>query len=185
MFYNDYFYNQNTNYWEIKLGNQQFLSKYSANREKYVKDHFLIQNGKTIKLYNGQLFTITQSMTLLRKRAYNFIYHEDNFENVDFVTRLERIFQDRDKETQNNPKYGQYENDYIQFIEDQLRLFFKDDLDVLPTWESVLDKYKSNLPDVLPKIISFILEEHSVTWNHRVCKHFQEQFPKGLLGDNN
>lgn len=185
MFYNDFFYNQNTNYWEIKLSNQQFLSKYSANREKYVKDHFLIQNGKTIKLYNGQLFTITQSMTLLRKRAYNFIYHEDNFENVDFVTRLEKIFQDRDKETRTNSKYGQYENDYFQFIEDQLRLFFKDDQDTLPTWETVLDKYKSKLPDVFAKIISFILEEHSVTWNHRVCKHFQEQFPKELLGDSN
>lgn len=56
---------------------------------------------------------------------------------------------------------------------------------MLPTWETVLDKYKSKLPDVFPKIISFILEEHSVTWNHRVCKHFQGQFPKGLLGDNN
>lgn len=180
MFYNDFRYNESEKCWELALTNQEFLAKYSANRDKYIKDHFIIQNGKTITLYNGDSFTITPSMTLLRKRAYNFIYHKDTYGNVDFVTRLQKIFKGRDGETGDNPEYGKYENDYFRFIEEQLQLFFKDNQG-LPLWDTILEKYKKGLPEVFPSIISFILEEHSVSWNHSVCKHFQEQFPQELL----
>lgn len=180
MFYNDFHYNKYKKYWELALTNQEFLEKYSANRNKYIKDHFLIQNGKTITLYNGDSFNITQSMMLLRKRAYNFIYHKDTYGNVDFVTRLQKIFEGRDEKTGDNPEYGKYENDYFRFIEEQLQFYFKENQD-LPVWNTILEKYKAGLPEVFPAVISFILEEHSVSWNRNVCKHFQEQFPRELL----
>lgn len=180
MFYNDFHYSKNKKCWELALTNQAFLAKYCANRDRYVKDHFLIQNGKTITLYNGDSFTITQSMALLRKRAYNFIYHKDTYGNVDFVTRLQKIFEGCDGQTGDNPEYGKYENDYFRFVAEQLQLYFKDDQG-LPVWDTILEKYKEGLPEVFPSIISFILEEHSVSWNHNVCKHFQEQFPQELL----
>lgn len=180
MFYNDFHYSKNEKCWKLSLTNQKFLAKYCANRDRYVKDHFLIQNGKSIMLYNGDSFYITQSMALLRKRAYNFIYHKDTYGNVDFVTRLQKIFKGCDCQTGNNPEYGKYENDYFHFLKEQLQLYFKDDQG-LPAWNTILKKYKEGLPEVFPSIISFILEEHSVSWNHNVCKHFQEQFSQELL----
>lgn len=179
MFYNDFHYNKSKKQWELAIKNSEFLAKYSSNRDKYAKDHFLIQNGKTIQLYNGDIFTVTQSMTQLRNRAYNFIYHKDTFDNVDFITRLELIFKDQPANSSRNPAYGEYENDYFHFIKEQLQFYFKTK-DELPTWDTILQKYKEELPDVFPKIVSYILEEHCYSWNHHVCRHFQEQFPENL-----
>ena len=176
MFYNDFHFNKQKQQWDLSLTNQKFLAKYSANRDRYAKDHFLIQNGKTISLYNGTSFTITQSMSLLRKRAYNFIYHEDTFGNIDFVTRLDRIFKDRDPKTGRNPHYGAYENDYFRFIEAQLQLYFKTGQN-LPSWDTILEKYRECVPEKFPDIISTILEENSVSWSRIVCKHFYDQLP--------
>lgn len=181
MFYNDFYYNKSQKYWTISISNQEFLAKYSSNRAQYIKDHFLIQNGDTILLYDGKVFTITRSMKVLRKRAYNFIYHKDTFDNVDFVTRLDHIFKELDSETGNNPNYGKYENDYFDFIKGQLQIYFKGEDDLLPSWNDILNRYQAQLPEVFSEIVSYILEEHSISWNRCVCKHFQEQFPKKLI----
>ena len=159
MFYNDFQFNSEKVQWELSVSNQNFLAKYCSHREKYIKDHFLIQNGKTIALINGKLFPVDRSMGSLKKRAYNFIYHEDTFENLDFVTRLIKIFPNVDEELEDNPVYGKYENDYFRFIKEQMKLFFKEG-NTLPTWKESIEKYKSRLPDVFPQIISYILVEH-------------------------
>lgn len=71
------------------------MEEYDSNRKNFVKDHFLVQNGDAIILYNGSSFTITQRLKMLRKRAYNFIYHYDDFGNIDFITRLDNIFKNK------------------------------------------------------------------------------------------
>ena len=60
-----------------------------------------------------------------------------------------------------------------------MMIFFKDG-DRLPTWEEAVDIYKSKLPNIFPEIISFILETQSASWNSRVCKYFNKQFPDVL-----
>lgn len=176
MFYNDFRFNCSKKQWEISISNQEFLAKYSAHRKKYVKDHFLIQNGKTIRLINGEDFTITRSMMTLRKRAYNFIYHEDNFGNKDFMTRLELIFSGNNGLPQ---QYGKYEQAYFQFIKEQVQAFFKEN-NMLPTWERCLEKYRLDLPHVFPLLISHILVENSAIWNNQICKFFEHQFSDEL-----
>lgn len=178
MFYNDFHFKHTKGQWEISISNQDFLAKYSSHRKKYVKDHFLIQNGKTIRLANGEDFTITRSMMSLRERAYNFIYHQDNFENIDFLSRLELIFSNSENKI-SLQKYGEYEKAYFLFIKEQMQDFFKEK-DTLPPWQEVVEKYKSGLPDIFPQIISHILVRSGAEWNHRVCKHFEDQFPDEL-----
>lgn len=176
IFYNEFQFSSSKRQWELSVSNQDFLSKYSSHREKYIKDHFLIQNGKSIVLFDGRSFPINRNMSSLKKRAYNFIYHEDTFENHDFVTRLTRIFPNADEEMADSPAYGKYENDYFRFIKEEMKLFFKEG-NTLPTWKESIEKYKSRLPDVFPQIISHILVEHISTWNHQLCKYFESQFP--------
>ena len=182
MFYNDFHFNEEKRYWEIAITNQEFLAKYSSNREKYIKDHFLIQNGREIKLFNGKKFQITQGMTILRKRAYNFIYHKDNFDNIDFISRLNKIRTRRASGKQSNSEYGEYENDYFSFIEEQLRAYFEIDnkLSSAAAWNEVKKRYSKGLPDIFPKIVSYVLEEHIYSWNNFVCKKFENRFTAEL-----
>lgn len=181
MFYNDFHFNESRSRWEIAITNQEFLAQYSANREKYIKDHFLIQNGKEIKLFNGDIFQITQSMILLRKRAYNFIYHKDDFDNIDFISRLNKIKNIQADGQQGNSNYGKYEKDYFSFIEKQLAAYFEiDNKFSSATWEEVKNRYSKELPAIFPKIISYILEEHIYSWNNLVCKKFENQFSAKL-----
>lgn len=182
MFYNDFKFDQNNKYWKLNISNQEFLNKYSSNRKDYGKDHFLIQNSKFIQLYNNELFTITRKMISLRKRAYNFIYHKDTFGNVDFITRLDKIISERDETTQENPSYGKYENNYFKFIEKELQNYFDIDkkLSSHDSWSKILTEYNNQLPNIFPKIISYILEEHIISWNQSICKYFANQFPDSL-----
>ena len=184
MFYNDFHFNKNKSIWEIKIRNQDFLEKYSPNRRQYSKDHFLIQNGSTITLYgNDEQFLITPKLKNLRKRTYNFIYHKDTFGNLDFVSRLNHIYEHKPDKPNNNLNYGKYENDYFHFIENSLMSFFKinNTSTIDKAWESVLEEYSKNLSNNFPDIISYILEEQIFSWNQKVCKHFYSQFPQKLI----
>ncbi len=174
MFYNVFKFNKDTKQWEIKISNQEFLSNYQVNRNQYVKDHFLIQNGKTIKLFDGSVFEINLSMHGLKKRAYNFIYHKDTYGNVDFVTRLNKIYS---SETEENPlisRFGTYELDYFKFVSDQFRSFYMNG-NTKPTWDLAVEEYKKDAMRDFPKIISYILQERCTTWNRLVGSHIIEQ----------
>lgn len=178
MFYNDFVFNTGNGKWKIKLSNQDFLDKYDSNRKNYIKDHFIIQNGDTIDLYNSKTFAITQRLKILRKRAYNFIYHYDDFKNMDFISRIDEIFK-------NNPKgkYGQYELDYFGYIVRQLKYHFDID-NKLPedkAWERICEEYSKAVPNRFDPVVSFILETNIFSWNQHVCKYFLNQFPKAII----
>lgn len=191
MFYNDFNYNQTRNHWELSLVNQDFLSKYNANREKYIKDHFIIQNGDTVDLYNNSQYSITQRYKLLRKRAYNFIYHYDDYKNADFVTRLDLIKKKISKIQEDAKKknveaiipWGQYELEYFKFVEDKLKDYFEvsSELSEEESWKQVLQLYGSAVPKRFPAIVSYILEENIYSWNQLVCNSFSKQFPDELI----
>ncbi len=174
MFYNVFIFNKDTRQWEIKIGNQEFLGNYQVNRNQYVRDHFLIQNGKTIVLFDGSVFEINQSMHGLKKRAYNFIYHKDTYGNIDFVTRLNTIYGSVTEESPLTDMFGPYELDYFKFVSEQFRLYYMNG-NVIPTWEEAVEKYKKDTMRDFPKIISYILQERCTTWNRLVGSHIIEQ----------
>ncbi len=173
MFYNVFNFNKETKQWEIKLGNQEFLDKYQGNRHLYIKDHFLIQNGKTIKLVDGKSFEVTLSMTGLRKRAYNFVYQKDTYGNMDFVSRLNMIY-DSASTTSLEERFGEYELDYFKFVSEQFRSFYMND-GHMPTWEEAVKEYKKDTVRDFPKIIAYILQERCSTWNKVVGTHINGQ----------
>ena len=178
MFYNDFQFNSTSIKWEINIRNQEFLEKYNATRKNYVKDHFIIQNGDSIKLYNNKIFTLTQRLKMLRKRAYNFIYHYDDYGNMDFISRLHRIYQDNPTKT-----YGQYELDYFEYIVRQLKYHFDIDnqLSANEAREKICEEYSKVVPNRFDPIVSFILETNIFSWNQSVCKHFLTQFPSQIM----
>ena len=173
MFYNDFHFNLDDSRWKIKLSNQEFLAKYSSNREKYIKDHFIIQNGKTIRLSNNTVFQISDKMKTLRKRAYNFIYHKDEFENIDFVSRINKI-DEISKTTALDKLYGKYEITYFNFVKEMLQLYFRKE-NSIPTWEETVQLYHSAIPDSFSDIVSHILQDNCVTWNKKICTFLLDQ----------
>lgn len=178
MFYNDFAFNRNSSKWKIKLSNQDFLDKYDSNRKNYIKDHFIIQNGDTIDLYNSKEFTITRRLKMIRKRAYNFIYHYDDFKNIDFISRMDKIFKNAPEE-----KYGQYEMAYFRYIVCQLKYHFDID-NQLPedqAWKRICEEYSKVVPNRFDPVVSFILETNIFSWNQQVCKHFLDQFPEVII----
>ena len=173
MFYNDFIFDCNENHWKIAISNQKFLAKYSSNREKYIKYHFIIQNGNNILLKNNTTISINSKMKTLRKRAYNFIYHEDIFENIDFVSRINKIdLAAKDKPIEET--YGKYEIAYFNFIKEQLELYFHKD-NIIPTWDETIKLYESSLPNAFQSIVVYLLQDHCSTWNNKVCTFFLEQ----------
>ena len=175
MFYNDFGYSSSNNRWEVSIPNQTFLEKYNSNRKNFVKDHFIIQNGESIQLYNDKTFKITQRLKMLRRRAYNFIYHYDDFENVDFITRLEKIQKNKPEEN-----YGQYERDYFEYITKQLRQYFDVDnkLSSDRAWKKVCQEYSKIVPSRFDSVVSYILEINIFAWNHRVCNNISSRYPR-------
>ena len=173
MFYNDFYFNLDDSRCKIKLSNQEFLAKYSSNRETYIKDHFIIQNGKTILLSNNTVFQISDKMKTLRKRAYNFIYHKDEFENIDFVSRINKI-DEISKTTALDKLYGKYEITYFNFVKEMLQLYFRKE-NSIPTWEETVQLYHSAIPDSFSDIVSHILQDNCVTWNKKICTFLLDQ----------
>ena len=173
MFYNYFYFNPEKHCWKIKISNQLFLGKYSANRKDYIKDHFIIQNGQKVKLYDGSDFSITQSMTILRKRAYNFIYHKDTYANMDFITRLNMIFE-KAKTTPLSQEYGGYEIAYFKFLSEQVQLYYKRD-SYIPTWDEAIEQYRDEAQRVFPLLISLILQERCPTWNREIGNYLSSQ----------
>lgn len=173
MFYNDFTFDANNNRWKISITNQEFLAKYSSNREKYIKDHFIIQNGKSILLSNNDTISINSKMKSLRKRAYNFIYHKDEFENIDFVSRINKIDLAA-KEKPIEETYGKYEIAYFEFIKQQLELYFHND-NTIPTWDETIKLYEASLPNDFQPIVVHLLQDNCSTWNNKICTFFLEQ----------
>ena len=173
MFYNAFSFNKTAKQWEITLSNQEFLDKYQGNRRLYIKDHFLIQNGKTIQLADGRSFDVTLSMNGLKKRAYNFIYHKDTYDNLDFVSRLNMIYGSA-SEIPLEQRFGQYELDYFNFVSEQFRSFYMKD-GHMPTWDEAVEEYKKDTIRDFPKIIAHILQERCSTWNKTVGTHISNQ----------
>ena len=153
--------------------NQEFLDKYQSNRHLYIKDHFLIQNGKTIQLADGKSFDVTLSMNGLKKRAYNFVYHKDIYGNLDFVSRLNMIYASA-SETSLEQRFDQYELDYFNFVSEQIRSFYMNDVH-MPTWDEAVEEYKKDTIRDFPKIIAYILQERCSTWNKTVGAHINNQ----------
>lgn len=173
MFYNVFNFNKTNKQWEIKLSNQEFLDNYQSNRHLYIKDHFLIQNGKTIELADGRSFEVTLSMNGLKKRAYNFIYHKDTYGNLDFVSRLNMIYASA-SETPLEQRFGEYELDYFNFVSEQFRSFYMNN-GYMPTWDEAVEEYKKDTIRDFPKIIAYILQERCSTWNKTVGAHINNQ----------
>ena len=46
---------------------------------------------------------------------------------------------------------------------------------IMPSWDVAVEKYKEDTMRHFPKIISFILQERSATWNRLVGTHIMEQ----------
>ena len=186
MFSNDFKYINEQRLWKLIISNQEFLSKYSANRETYIKDHFIIQNGNSVALYNGSQCEIESQYKRLRKRAYNFVYHYDDYGNVDFIKRLDLIkkkIEEIKKSTEGNIEsilpWGQYELEYFKFVERTVRNYFELTDDA--PWEQVLLRYSEDLPKSFTEIISYILKENIHSWNQIVCNSFSKQFSDELI----
>lgn len=175
MFYNDFRFNSDNKRWEISLSNQEFITKNNINRPQYAKDHFIIQNTKNIKLFDGSIFVANQSMAMLKKRAYNFIYHKDTYGDVDFVTRLNFIKSKLESDS-SMVEYGAYEIAYFDFVSKEFQSFYKEDT-AIPTWEEALEKYKANASRDYPKLVSYILQERSPSWNKHIGTYLGEQLP--------
>ena len=175
MFYNDFTFNSNKKLWEISLTNQEFINKNSTNRPQYTKDHFIIQNAKKIKLFDGTTFVATQSMSMLKKRAYNFVYHKDDYKDVDFVTRLNII---KSKLLTDPTEYGAYEIAYFDFVSSEFQSFYKEDISSpTPTWEEAVEKYKENASRDYAKIVAYILQERISSWNKHIGNYLANQLP--------
>lgn len=179
MFYNEFVFDKRGGRWKLSVSNQDFLDKYDSNRKKFVKDHFLIQNGKKIRLLDGSTFKIDRGMAQRRRGVFNFIYHYDNFENKDFVGRLKEI---RHFGGQNGA-YGKYENAYFDFIEKQMENYFEINTHMPEEdkWKEIEKRYLEGLPEVFPKLVFYILEENISAWNLTICREIQNRFPEELL----
>lgn len=179
MFYNEFVFDKRAGRWKLSVSNQDFLDKYDSNRKKFVKDHFLIQNGKEIRLLDGSTFKIDRGMAQRRRGVFNFIYHYDNFENKDFVGRLKEI---RHSGGQNRA-YGKYENAYFDFIEKQMENYFEINTHMPEEdkWKEIEKRYLEGLPEVFPKLVFYILEENISAWNLTICREIQNRFPEELL----
>jgi hypothetical protein len=114
-------------------------------------------------------------MAMLKKRAYNFVYHRDTYGDVDFVTRLNLI----KAKLESNPsisEYGAYEIAYFDFVATEFQSYYKEDT-TIPTWDEAVEKYKANAARDYPKIVSCILQERSPSWNKHIGAYLGDQLP--------
>lgn len=168
MFYNEFNFDKKNKLWNISMRQDKFVENYCSSKSNYCKDHFIIQNSNNIILFNGTKHSIPDSLYKYKKRAYNFIYHKDNFKNKDLVTRLDDILNNKDK--YNN--YGEYEKAYFNYIEKTLISFYNNKNSKNKTWNDVIREYRTDAAHDYDNIVIALLEDSIFSWHDTVCKYF-------------
>ena len=170
MFYNDFSFDAASYQWKINATNQSLIDNYIAQKEQFSKDHFVLQNGNSINLYNGDIYRTSKKIKNLKRRVYNFMYHKDVFGNKDFISRIDEIKKD-------DSDYGEYEKEYISFIIDNLCDYFEVDKHSAPDikWDQIKTKYGSVMPNKFEEIIGVVLVDNLQAWNRHICEKIKSQ----------
>lgn len=175
-FYNEFNFDKTNKKWTL-INQRDFLSDYSGDNQKQLKDHFLVQKADAIHINDDITIDSTGVLNKYKSRAYNFLYHVDDYANKDFVYRLDVINHQASEERKGN--YKKYEKDYFNYLESQLYSFYKISPNDEDSWNLLLKSHNTTNQEEFEKLIQMILDDKIFVWHKTVCDHF-----RGLMEEN-